>query len=382
MKLGELRGPSPVDVDLRPNSRSVRIASVTFALISVLLFIFQNYLYVRAGMLRPDFGIIHSAYNFNFFKLPLILLGIAFLYAGLALRWSHLRPLLLGFGAGYMFACIDLWALRYYVTHIEPERLVVRHIQIKTPKLTQPVRILHLTDIQAGSIGPYQKAIFDTIDSLKPDLILNSGDFLQVVLPATFESEWPKLHALIRRVNPRLGTYGVFGDAELEGEKKRHMYQMRPEELAPLVMLASKSVRIDTGFGPISLLGLNLFHSQNYEWAQRSIKPWLQQSDPNDFRIVLGHSPNFALGLKEAPIDLCLAGHTHGGQVRVPFYGALINYSEVPREWLSGFRSIGIPYLNVSAGAGSNRKDGLPPIRFNCPTEITLLELLPTQSPP
>ena len=112
----------------------------------------------------------------------------------------------------------------------------------------------------------------------------------------------------------------------------------------------------------------------------RAIEPWLDQSDPNDFRILFGHSPNFALGVAESPIDLCLAGHTHGGQVNVPFYGPLVTYSEVPREWARGFRRIGIPYLNVSAGAGSNRRHGLPPIRFNCPTEMTLIELVPMRA--
>ena len=91
----------------------------------------------------------------------------------------------------------------------------------------------------------------------------------------------------------------------------------------------------------------------------------------------MGHSPNFALALKDTPVDLCLAGHTHGGQVRVPFFGPLTIYSKIPKEWALGFRQIGLPYLNVTAGVGSNRYGGLPPIRFNCPTELTVIELLP-----
>ena len=109
----------------------------------------------------------------------------------------------------------------------------------------------------------------------------------------------------------------------------------------------------------------------------RSVEPWLEQSDANDFRILFGHSPDYALSVAEAPIDLCLAGHTHGGQVNLPFIGPLVIYSEVPKEWAKGFRRVGIPYLNVSAGAGSNRRGGLPPLRFNCPTEMTLIELVP-----
>jgi predicted MPP superfamily phosphohydrolase len=271
----------------------------------------------------------------------------------------------------YAFLGVDLFVLRYYVTYVEPERLVVHHVRLETPKLDQTVRILHISDIQAGSIEDYQEAIFERIEALAPDLIINTGDFLQVVPPATFEGEWPKLHALITRVNPRLGTYAVFGDTE------RELYRIPREQLEPLVMLSSRDQRIEVGAGAINLHGLSLYQSKSGEWAMRSIEQWLARSDPNDFRILFGHSPNYAMSVAEAPIDLCLAGHTHGGQVQVPFYGALVTYSEVPREWARGFRRVGIPYLNVSAGAGSNRYQGLPPIRFNCPTEMTLIELVP-----
>jgi predicted MPP superfamily phosphohydrolase len=61
----------------------------------------------------------------------------------------------------------------------------------------------------------------------------------------------------------------------------------------------------------------------------------------------------------------------------LPFFGPLVIDSAVPKDWAQGFRRVGIPYLNVSAGAGSNRRHGLPPLRFNCPTEMTLIELVP-----
>lgn len=380
MNINEMTGLGMTDVASRSRSGPVWKMAALTGLILVFYVAIRNYLYVRGGMLSPNFRIIHDAYDFNLFELPVMLLGVALLCVGLAVTWRSSRRALLWVAGIYAFVAVDLFALRYYVTYIEPERLVVHHVRIETPKLSETVRILHLADIQAGSIGPYQEEIFEKIEALRPDLILNTGDFLQVVPPATFESEWPKLHAMITRVHPRLGTYAVFGDTELDAETRMQLHRKKPEDLEPLVMLSSHDTRIDTGGGQISLLGLNLFHSQDRKWAKRSIDPWLEGSDPNDFRILFGHSPNFALGVAEAPIDLCLAGHTHGGQVNLPFYGALVTYSDVPREWASGFRRIGIPYLNVSAGAGSNRRHGLPPIRFNCPTEMTLIELVPMRS--
>ncbi len=325
-------------------------------------------------MLAPNFTLIHKAYDFNLFELPLILIGLGLLSASLAITWRNSRRALIWVGIIYVFLGVDLFVLRYYVTYVEPERLLVRQVRLETPKLNEPVRILHITDIQAGSIGEYQEVIFDKIDSLNPDLIINTGDFLQVVPPATFESEWPKLHALIARVNPRLGTYAVFGDTE------RELYRYRPEALEPLVMLSSRDRRIELETGAINLHGLSLYQSKSGEWAMRSIEQWLESSDPEDFRILFGHAPDYALSVAEAPIDLCLAGHTHGGQVNLPFYGPLVIDSDVPKSWARGFRRVGIPYLNVSAGAGSNRRHSLPPLRFHCPTEITVIDLVPMRT--
>ena len=367
----KLTGLAMTDVASRSTNGRVWKLGLLLGFFIILYVACRNYLYLQAGMLAPNFTIIRQAYNFNLFELPLILFGVAALSAGLAITWRNSRRALIWTALIYAFLGLDLLMLRYYVTYVEPEQLVVRQVRLETPKLDQAVRVLHISDIQAGAIEAYQEAIFEQIEALEPDLILNTGDFLQVVPPATFESEWAKLHALIARVNPSLGTYAVFGDTE------RELYRIQPEELEPLVMLSSRDHRIELGSSAINLHGLSLFQSKSDEWAMRSVEQWLALSAPNDFRILFGHAPDYVLGLSEASIDLCLAGHTHGGQVVLPFFGPLVIDSAVPKDWAQGFRRVGIPYLNVSAGAGSNRRHGLPPLRFNCPTEMTLIELVP-----
>lgn len=355
-----------------------RSAVWPLVLISLGLFFFyvsvRNFIFVQAGMLRPNFGLIHKAYDFNLFELPVTLFVFAFIFIGMGVAWKHRRRAFFVVAGIYLFLGIDLFILRFYVTHVEPERLVLREVRLETPKLQAPLKILHIADIQAGAITDYERRVFETIRRLEPDLILNTGDFLQVVSPATFETEFPKLLALIHEVNPPLGTFAVFGDTE------RELYRVAPDELAPMRMLSSRSALVDTGKGLISLHGLSLYQSRSADWAVRSVETWLKTSDESAFRILLGHAPDFAMKVGELPIDLCLAGHTHGGQVRIPWYGPLVIDSDVPREWSRGFRRIGIPYLNVSAGAGSNRFQGLPPLRFNCPTEMTLIELVPMRT--
>ena len=360
-----------VEVASAPSNKCAWRFGVLLGLLILVYAVARNYFYLKGGMLAPDFTIIHQAYDFNLIELPLILFVLAALYIIFASFWPNSRRTLFFIAGLYAFIGVSLFLIRYYVTHIEPERLVVRQLQLKTPKLDETVRILHISDIQAGAVGPYQGRIFDRIDSLKPDLIINTGDFLQVVPPANFEDEWEKLHALIHRVNPHLGTYAVFGDTEME------LYRIEPKELEPLVMLSSREKRIEIGSSAISLHGLSLYQSKKGPWAMRSVEQWLEHTNPDDFKILFGHAPDYATHVGSLPIDLCLAGHTHGGQVNFPFYGPLVIDSSIPKEWAKGFRRIGIPYLNVSAGAGSNRRHGLPPLRFNCPTEITLIELVP-----
>jgi predicted MPP superfamily phosphohydrolase len=346
-------------------------AVVISSLVLLALVLFMNFRFLNDGMLAPNFSLINKAFTFNLVQLPWFLIVLSLLYL-LAAGFLNRRYLIGVFF--FAFLAFDLIGLRYYVTQIEPYRLKVRSVQILTPKLTEPLRILHLSDIQAGEITDYEVRLFQKISKLKPDLIINTGDYLQVVPPATFEGEFPKLMRLMHSLKPRYGSYGVFGDTDL------NLLRIPLKDLEPFQILSSRAETIKTSGGTISLHGLSLYESKNPDWASRGINHWLEQSPLNNFRILMGHSPNFVFTAKDTQVDLCLAGHTHGGQVRIPFVGPLVIDSIIPKEWSRGATRIGSTLLNVSAGAGSNRFKGLPRLRFNCPTEITLIDLIPAQS--
>jgi len=374
--MSELEKLGMTDHQSRRRVGFVAKAGLVTASVLLVYVAIRNGIYLSQGMLGPDFSLIHKAYRFNLIELPWTLVAVAAGFVAVGVTRPAIRKASILLAGFCLFLAVDLWALRYYVTKVEPERLVVRQVRLETPKLTEPVRVLHMTDIQAGSVSPYIESIFERVAELEPDLILYTGDFLQVVPPATFESEWPKLHALFRSVGAELGVYAVFGDTERELYSSRY----RNEALAPIRILSSDSATIAVEGGAISLHGLSLYNSKDPEWSLRTVRTWLDNSPDAAFRILMGHAPDYALAAKELPIDLCLAGHTHGGQVRLPFVGPLVIDSAVPKEWSRGFRRIGIPYLNVSAGAGSNRHGGLPPLRFNCPTEMTVIDLVPTET--
>jgi predicted MPP superfamily phosphohydrolase len=136
-------------------------------------------------------------------------------------------------------------------------------------------------------------------------------------------------------------------------------------------------VELDADDLHVRLLGLSLSHSlKRHAVPMALVNEWLAASPPDAVNIILGHRPDFIPPLIDKPIDLCLAGHTHGGQVRVPFFGALTTASGTPKEWSRGYRELGHTRINVSAGIGHFK--GMPSIRFNCPPEMTLIRFEPT----
>ena len=116
-----------------------------------------------------------------------------------------------------------------------------------------------------------------------------------------------------------------------------------------------------------------LSREQDTRWGQAHgpIAEWWKKAAPDEFTIVLGHHPNYVMKVTDVPIDLCLAGHTHGGQIVLPGLGALVVPSRLGRKRASGlFREEG-SQLFITRGVG----EIFPPLRLGCPPEIALLVL-------
>ena len=266
--------------------------------------------------------------------------------------------------AGWMvLAAVLAVGTRIYATHIEPTRLQV-HREAIAPELghAEPLRILHLSDIQTDAVGAWEHRVIDEAIALEPDLVIHTGDLLHPIAPATVRSELPKIAAELARLSP---VPIVTVDGDTDG-------WMDGEEVAGMQLLMNRAIRLEVRGRTVSILGLSLFRSA--EGARRLVEPWLAKQPEGALTIVIGHRPDFALELAGLDLDLALAGHTHGGQIRLPVIGPLLTLSAVPRDWARGFRSIhdGI-HLNVSAGIGAEHAAGLPSIRFLCPPEMTLI---------
>ncbi len=117
---------------------------------------------------------------------------------------------------------------------------------------------------------------------------------------------------------------------------------------------------------PVELLGLDDPH---IGWHDLRVAP---RSSPDRFGLAVVHSPDPSPELAALGYDLILSGHTHGGQVRLPFIGALVTNCSLPPRLASGLIRFGSTLLHTSQGLGTSK---YAPFRFLCPPEATMLEL-------
>jgi predicted MPP superfamily phosphohydrolase len=297
------------------------------------------------------------------------------LFGEIVLLTSVLPLLLLRSGARRIAALalavpaslIGVYAEAY---HHEPHDLHVRRHAVDLGRFKgRPLRILHISDIQTDDVTEYEEHVFREAIALQPDLVVLTGDYVQPRLVGTRTRATIALKRLLQELSSTapLGAYAVRGDVDVEWPSVVSDTGVRA--------LTGESVRVTTADGhTVTLIGVTSGMSRGDNDA--ALADLVRNTPPADVRIVFGHNPNFVESLREigARADLVLAGHTHGGQVVLPWLGAPITKMNLPREYASGLHDYGGTPLHVSAGVGMERQ-AAPQIRFGCPPEICLLEL-------
>ena len=200
----------------------------------------------------------------------------------------------------------------------------------------------------------------------KPDLILMAGDYLQ----ADTQEDWQVLRDQMKEFldnqgfRAPLGVYGVGGNTD---------FQRWPEIFDGLDVVTFQETRSECG-GHFYVTGLSI--EDSFDPAMSVFRKGLDSKPDKPFHIVLGHAPDYALS-DEVDADLLVAGHTHGGQVRLPWIGPLVTFSQVPRSWAAGMTKLDDEkWLVVSRGVGMERRDA-PRLRFLCRPQLVVINVVP-----
>jgi uncharacterized protein len=214
------------------------------------------------------------------------------------------------------------------------------------------------------SCHPLHAAI-PMVNDLRPDIILLGGDYVTV---PTFGSHPKAAWAaepcarLLSRMTAPLGLWAVLGNHDEFTDHRRVTHALQAENIQ---VLGNRSHPIERDGARIWIAGVNdvLSHSADLPKTLRNI--------PADEAIVLlAHEPDYADVVAKYPVDLQLSGHSHGGQIRLPFLPPLY-LPPLARKYYSGTYQVGPLSLYTNAGLGTI---GLA-VRLNCPPEITLITL-------
>jgi predicted MPP superfamily phosphohydrolase len=288
----------------------------------------------------------------------------ALLMAVLRLPFAYLpSPWFLIFQAAGTFLAI-------YAYWVEPHRLTVVRQTLVNPKFPPgpPLRLLHLADLHLERTTKRELELQRLIRELKPDLILFSGDFLNLSFALDPEA-WADVRELMEEWKAPLGTFVVSGSPPVD---QPQVVPHLLEGLTHIRALHGEKIPLRVNNRSVDLVGLDCTHKPFLDGPK--LLAALGGAAPGRFTILLYHTPDLAPEAAEAGVDLMLSGHTHGGQVRVPGMGAVYPSSLYGKRFEAGRYLLDRMTLYVSRGIGM---EGLaaPRVRFLCPPEITLWEI-------
>jgi uncharacterized protein len=260
-------------------------------------------------------------------------------------------------------------AIAFYGAYIEPFRLGVTELPV-SPTASflsdRPLRILQLTDIHVEHPTRREQDMLNKAAALQPDLIVLTGDYVNPTYlndPRTLA----ETRTILSKLHAPYGVYAVNGTVD------------DPFIMTTLFDGLTNIRVLDDAVFPLSLPGGTLYlvgvtNTSNTQRDRHSLEALTKDLPPQAYTLLLYHTPDLIQSAATSGIDLYLAGHTHGGQVRLPWYGAMVTFSEYGKKYEMGQYQVGLTTLYVSRGVGMEGWFA-PRIRFLCPPEMVLVEL-------
>ncbi len=261
-------------------------------------------------------------------------------------------------------------------------RLVSHRVPVRWPG--PALDVLHLADTHLApsdrKLQSFLRSLPDRLDKM-PDLVVATGDMIE-----GSEGIDPLLEA-ISGIQSRYGHFYVLGSHdyyEPAGPSfTKYFSGQRPKKQPPRaesarlerglqeagwVPLTNKTETIDIEGLPVRLAGVDDPYLRRHDVSH------IERSSNDALALALVHSPEVVSEWALNGFDVVFAGHTHGGQVRIPLLGALVTNSSLPTALAAGLKRVGDTWLHVSPGLGTGR---YTPIRLLTPPEATLLRLAP-----
>lgn len=261
--------------------------------------------------------------------------------------------------------------LALYSGEVERHWIDIHHVSIKLknlPEAFRGFRIAHLADFHYGEYSEptYVRAVVRATNELQPDLVALTGDFISaipMVRSISVDFAYHCADLLARLESPR--RYAVLGNHDV--------LVSRPEVSGALKsrgveVLHNSSIAIEREGARLWLAGIaDILCGDEADLNATIPKSRAKETEP---LILMAHEPDYADAVVGSGVDVMLSGHTHGGQVRIPFLPPK-HLPPLGRKYVEGLFSVGDLQLFVTRGVGTV---GVP-FRFLCPPEISLITL-------
>jgi uncharacterized protein len=228
-----------------------------------------------------------------------------------------------------------------------------------SPKLWG-LRVVQLTDIHVGNFMKHDKLAWyvQAVNDLQPDIVALTGDFI-----ASSAHFIPACAAALEKLEAREGVFACLGNHDYWVGAQRVTEAL---QAAGVQVLRNEARTLVRQGAPLNIAGVD------DPWrGQTDFDRALSMTDLNAPTIMLCHQPDLFPAAVQREIDLTLAGHYHGGQVKLHFFGMAVSPAHLISEFVEGIYVHGRSQLYVSRGIGITG----PPVRLNARPEITLLHL-------
>lgn len=223
------------------------------------------------------------------------------------------------------------------------------------------IKIVHLSDIHFGHLvsKTFVESVIHRINQLKADIVLCTGDYVHT---SKYKNDIDIVWPIICKLRAKIGIFSVLGNHDHWADTDRSLYWLNRSGHS----IRHKVQKISRGSDSIWIGGAGDLWEDDL-----AIDRTFRNVPSNDFKILLAHNPDSVDQKFKTRIDLALSGHTHGGQVIIPFYGPPI----IPvknKKYTSGLIKLHDSSLFISKGIGW----AVLPIRVNCYPEIAVLHLI------
>lgn len=249
-----------------------------------------------------------------------------------------------------------------YAVKIEPYRLVVHDYQMGKETSNTELKVVHISDIQVSESYTENRLdkLVEKINSQSPDIVVFTGDLYDDY--AVYHPE-KKVQKALAGIHAKYGKYAVWGNRDYGGSAMRAYPKIMKKGGFQLLTNETETVRLPNG-RTVCIGGLDdvLFGKPDYTLMDSAdIKNC-------DYRILMLHEPDAADRLPAKSADLVLAGHSHGGQVKLPFFKMK---TSLAKKYTDGFYSVNGMKLFVNTGIGTSHY----PVRFFVPPEIDVFHI-------